>query len=273
MPCTTPGDADPETSGIGVGSSSLGQGQRRLICGSQIVLAFALQAFLSLLLSFAAALSERQNIDQLKRKISSNSDLILVRLYNLIKAEIKEADPGNSTIQNIGRVSRGIFAHVRCSITDWPNSYYREKENVGHGTLRSKDKSVIITIKQFIDELKTSGYIDPLAADLRYLDDVLETFHRVDTTEEDISHRKNLSLTDSESRNEKKRRLICKVLLVASDAQTMTGMWRKKAIVACIHIDCPFPKGIALIISALAQSKSLSIYHFRVVYDTINFTA
>lgn len=53
-------------------------------------------------------------------------------------------------------------------------------------------------------------------------------------------------------RQEKMQELICKVLLVASDGQTVTGK--------------------ALIITAMVQQKSLSLYHLHVIYDTINFT-
>ena len=69
--------------------------------------------------------------------------------------------------------------------------------------------------------------------------------------------------------------LILRVLLVASDAQTVTG-------VLCIGPRCAYQvcilllmsvSGIALIITAMAQQKTLSLYHLHVIYDTINFTA
>lgn len=69
--------------------------------------------------------------------------------------------------------------------------------------------------------------------------------------------------------------LILRVLLVASDAKTVTG-------VLCIGPTCAYQvcilllmsvSGIALIITATAQQKTLSLYHLHVIYDTINFTA
>ena len=73
---------------------------------------------------------------------------------------------------------------------------------------------------------------------------------------------------------EKVQELICKALLVASDGQTMTGMLCSGAL--CFLRKC-FPSltsvlGIALIITAMAQQKSLSLYHLAVIYDKINFT-
>ena len=73
---------------------------------------------------------------------------------------------------------------------------------------------------------------------------------------------------------EKVQELICKALLVASDGQTMTGMLCSGAL--CVLRKC-FPSltsvlGIALIITAMAQQKSLSLYHLAVIYDIINFT-
>ena len=73
---------------------------------------------------------------------------------------------------------------------------------------------------------------------------------------------------------EKVQELICKVFLVASDAQTVTGM-------LCIAITCGWQtcillliyiSGAALIIAAMIQQKSLSLYHLHVIYDTVNFT-
>ena len=74
---------------------------------------------------------------------------------------------------------------------------------------------------------------------------------------------------------EKVQELILRVLLVASDAQTVTG-------VLCIGPTCAYQvcilllmsvSGIALIITAMAQQKTLSLYHMHVIYDTVNFTA
>ena len=73
---------------------------------------------------------------------------------------------------------------------------------------------------------------------------------------------------------EKVQELLCKVLLVASDAQTMTGrlcsgdprVWQKCFPLLISDL------GIALIITAMAQQKSLSLYHLHIIYDTINFT-
>ena len=73
---------------------------------------------------------------------------------------------------------------------------------------------------------------------------------------------------------EKKQELICKVLLVASDAQTMTGMLCSGPVrvqQTCVPL-LILVLGIALIITAMAQHKSLSLYHLHIIYDTINFT-
>lgn len=68
--------------------------------------------------------------------------------------------------------------------------------------------------------------------------------------------------------------LIFKVLLVASDAQTLTGM----PFIAStrVYLNCTLlltsVKGIALTITAMVQQRSLSLYHLHVIYDIINFT-
>lgn len=36
-----------------------------------------------------------------------------------------------------------------------------------------------------------------------------------------------------------------------------------------LDADCP---GISLLIGALAQRNTLSMYHYHIIYDTVNFT-
>lgn len=79
---------------------------------------------------------------------------------------------------------------------------------------------------------------------------------------------------DITNAEEKVQELICKVLLVASDGQTMTGMLCSDSMPVqrnCFPLLTSFV-GIALIITAMAQQKSLSRYHLFIVYNTINFT-
>jgi len=45
------------------------------------------------------------------------------------------------------------------------------------------------------------------------LDEVIESFDRVDTAEENVNHRSGHLSTERDARNEKKQRLIYKVLL------------------------------------------------------------
>jgi len=80
-------------------------------------------------------------------------------------------------------------------------------------------------IKKLVDGLWRRGYIDRTILDISSnLDEMVEAFHRVATTEEDVVHQSGRLLTENNARNERKKRLIRKILLAASDAQTMTGM-------------------------------------------------
>ena len=72
----------------------------------------------------------------------------------------------------------------------------------------------------------------------------------------------------------KKHQSICKILLFISDAQTMTGISLLGLIAQLMTTSSSQTgTGIALIISAMAQRQSISIYHLRLVYEIINFTA
>ena len=150
------------------------------------------------------------------------------------------------------------------------------------GLTSTKIKNFVEVIKKtFVNSLM--NYLDP---SLGLSDDDCNTLKHLglgrfinSVHEELIAESSRTRIRSKYSRDitkaeEKVQELICKVLLVASDAQTMTGMLCSGTV--RVQRKCnPFVMsvlGIALIITAMAQQKSLSLYHLHIIYDTINFT-
>lgn len=68
-----------------------------------------------------------------------------------------------------------------------------------------------------------------------------------------------------------KRKTLERVLATISDIQTVNG---KTPLLHGLYIPCLLRvAGIALLVAALVQCRDLDLYHFHIVYDTVNFTA
>ena len=155
-------------------------------------------------------------------------------------------------------------------------------KKIEEGLISTKLKNFVEAMsKTFVDSLK--DYLDPSRG---LSDDDYNTLKCLDlgrftnfVREELVAESRRTRIRSKYSRDitkakEKVQELVCKVLLVASDGQIMTGMscsgtvrvqWKYVPLLMSVL-------GIALIITAMVQQKSLSLYHLRVIYDTVNFT-
>lgn len=144
-------------------------------------------------------------------------------------------------------------------------------------------KSIIVYMSDVVDPSwflsdEMSHMID--SYHLTHIIESTRLSHIIDSARREVAAKNRRNRIRSEfskgltNRQEKMQELIFKVLLVASDGQTLTGMpfiASTRVYLNCILL-LTSVKGIALTITAMVQQRSLSLYHLHVIYDTINFT-
>ena len=189
----------------------------------------------------------------------------------------------------IGQGRRTLWRRIRKGATgsapfSWKSFVdgWRTAKTAEEGLTSTKINDFVeVMNKTFVDSIK--DYLDPSRG---LSDDDINTFKCLDlgrltnfVREELEAESRRARIRSKYSRSitkaeEKVQELICKVLLVASDAQTLAGMLC--SVTLCVQREfVPLlisVLGVALIITAMVQHRSLSLYHLHIIYDTINFT-
>lgn len=215
MSCKAISDANPDIAGIGV------------------ILAFGLQALISLLLSAAARLLLSKTfpliISDRKRFWKE-----LLAKGSLQSATVTDEEP--LTLENFFRFIFGVQTSEF-----WTKLRHEALTGDSHPTTALKARKALTAVKELMNDERFP------------VDEIVRSFRKEDTAETDIMRLVSNIHEEDGKGDVKEQELIGRVLLVASDAQTVTG--------------------IALIITAMAQQGSLSLYHLHIIYDTINFTS
>ena len=239
MTCTTISEADPEIAGIGVSLCAIFACWSSFEIHNQIILAFAIQALISLALSITA-------------KVLETPDLRTPDLRNFLLREIQitrdatEAPrdtslPASVRLRNAALLF--VSPHVETTNRFIPvGSWFR--------TTRAEFNS---TMMQYSNEFQL------------LIHEITNTFAEGDEVGTGLREVTVDPPSKEAVRFARKQGLICQVLIASSDAQTMTGICLTRNDVgwALCWFYALLLLGIALTITAIAQAASLSMYHLH----------